>query len=137
MSLANDTALPAGAEGLIGMTSVPVFETLKVARQYKYEFVGDEVALMSELVAIDFAMLYTREALEEMMRLAGNTEGLGDQLADYRDQVQASYSNFSDMRREAAEKYADAVATLNRLQQINGILAGETSGWLASQIVSQ
>jgi len=135
-SLADDDDLPAGAEGLIGMTSIPVYETLKVARQYKYEFVGDEIALMAELVAIDFAMLYTREALEEMMRLAGNTEGLGDQLSDYRQQVQDSYSNFSAMRREAAEKYADAVATLTRLQQISGYLAGESAGWLASNVVS-
>lgn len=134
-SLANDTPLPEGAEGLIGMTSVPVYETLKVARQYKYEFVGDEIALMAELVAIDFAMLYTREALEEMLRLASNTEGLGDQLGDYRDQVQDSYANFSVMRREAADKYADAVSTLNRLQMINGVLAGETSGWLAASVV--
>lgn len=135
-ALADDSALPDGAEGLIGMTSIPVYETLKVARQYKYEFVGDEIALMAELVAIDFAMLYTREALEEMMRLAGNTEGLGDQLSDYRQQVQDSYANFSAMRREAAEKYADAVATLTRLQQISGYLAGESAGWLASNVVS-
>ena len=71
-----------------------------------------------------------------MMRLAGNTEGLGDQLSDYRQQVQDSYSNFSAMRREAAEKYADAVATLTRLQQISGYLAGESAGWLASNVVS-
>ena len=135
-ALADDTALPAGAEGLIGMTSIPVYETLKVARQYKYQFVGDEIALMAELVAIDFAMLYTREALEEMMRLAGNTEGLGDQLSDYRQQVQDSYSNFSTMRREAAEKYADAVGTLTRLQQVSGYLAGESAGWLATQVVN-
>ena len=31
-------------------------------------------------------------------------EGLGDQLSDYRQQVQDSYSNFSAMRREAAEQ---------------------------------
>lgn len=134
-ALANDTALPAGSESLIGMTSVPVYEILKTARAYKYEFVADEVALMAELVALDFAMLYTRDALEEMMQLAGNTEGLGPQLSEYRDQVTDSYSNFTEMRRDAAERFNDAVATLVRLSSIKEALAGEQGGWLASQIV--
>lgn len=134
-SLANDTALPAEAPGLIGMTSVPVYEILKTARSYKYEFVGDEIALMAELVALDFAMLYTREALEEMMKLAGNTEGLGEQLSDYRQQVTDSYGNFTEMRREAAERFSDAVATLTRLMTIKSALASERAGWLATQVV--
>ncbi|WP_342075146.1 conjugal transfer protein TraH [Yoonia sp. SS1-5] len=134
-ALANDTALPAAAPGLIGMTSVPVYEILKTARSYKYEFVGDEIALMAELVAIDFAMLYTREALEEMLKLASNTEGLGDQISDYRKQVTDSYANFTAMRREAAERFADAVATLTRLMSIKSALSGERAGWLATQVV--
>lgn len=134
-ALANDTDLPPEAPGLIGMTSVPVYEILKTARSYKYEFVGDEIALMAELVAIDFAMLYTREALEEMLKLASNTEGLGDQLSDYRKQVTESYANFTAMRREAAERFADAVATLTRLMSIKSALSGERAGWLATQVV--
>ncbi|MEO1563941.1 MAG: conjugal transfer protein TraH [Pseudomonadota bacterium] len=134
-ALATDTDLPTGSEGLIGMTSVPVYEILKTARSYKYEFVGDEIALMAELVALDFAMLYTREALEEMLKLAGNTEGLGPQLGEYRDQVTDSYANFSAMRREAAERFNDAVATLTRLMSVQSTLSGERAGWLATQVV--
>jgi len=134
-ALAADVDLPAGAAGLIGMTSVPVYEILKTARQYKYEFVSDEVELMAELVALDFAMLYTREALEEMQKLASNTEGLGDQLSDYRKQVSDSYSNFTEMRRDAAERFNDAISTLQRLMDIKRTLAGETAGWLATQVV--
>lgn len=129
-----DDALPPEAPGLIGMTSVPVYETLKTARQVKYHFVGDEIALMAELVAIDFAMLYTRDALEEMTKLAANTEGLGDQLAEYREQVRTSFSNFTALRREAAEKYGDAVATLTRLQAVKATLASEDAGWIANQV---
>lgn len=134
-ALANDTDLPVGSEGLIGMTSVPVYEILKTARSYKYEFVGDEIALMAELVALDFAMLYTREALEEMLKLAGNTEGLGPQLGEYRQQVTDSYSNFTAMRRDAAERFNDAVATLSRLMSVQSTLSGERAGWLATQVV--
>lgn len=134
-ALATDTALPPGSEGLIGMTSVPVYEILKTARSYKYEFVGDEIALMAELVALDFAMLYTREALEEMLKLASNTEGLGPQLGEYRAQVTDSYANFSAMRREAAERFNDAVATLTRLMSVQTTLSGERAGWLATQVV--
>jgi conjugative transfer pilus assembly protein TraH len=135
VALANDSRLPAGSEGLIGMTSVPVYEILKTARSYKYEFVADEIALMAELVALDFAMLYTREALEEMLKLAGNTEGLGPQLGEYRQQVTDSYANFTQMRRDAAERFNDAVATLTRLMSVKSSLAGEQSGWLATQVV--
>lgn len=135
VALANDTDLPPEAPGLIGMTSVPVYEILKTARSYKYEFVGDEIALMAELVAIDFAMLYTREALEEMLKLASNTEGLGDQISDYRKQVTDSYANFTAMRREAAERFTDAVATLTRLMSIKSALSGERAGWLATQVI--
>ena len=134
-ALATDTNLPPGSEGLIGMTSVPVYEILKTARSYKYEFVGDEIALMAELVALDFAMLYTREALEEMLKLAGNTEGLGPQLGEYRDQVTESYANFSAMRRDAAERFNDAVATLTRLMTVQSTLSGERAGWLSTQVV--
>ena len=134
-ALATDTDLPTGSEGLIGMTSVPVYEILKTARSYKYEFVGDEIALMAELVALDFAMLYTREALEEMLKLAGNTEGLGPQLGEYRQQVTDSYSNFTAMRRDAAERFNDAVATLSRLMSVQSTLSGERAGWLATQVV--
>lgn len=134
-ALASDTDLPPEAPGLIGMTSVPVYETLKTARSYKYEFVADEIDLMAELVAIDFAMLYTREALEEMLKLASNTEGLGDQLSDYRQQVTDSYANFSEIRREAADRYADAMSTLNRLMAVKEALSGERAGWLATQVV--
>jgi len=134
-ALATDTDLPTGSEGLIGMTSVPVYEILKTARFYKYEFVGDEIALMAELVALDFAMLYTREALEEMLKLAGNTEGLGPQLGEYRQQVTDSYSNFTAMRRDAAERFNDAVATLSRLMSVQSTLSGERAGWLATQVV--
>ncbi|MEP2780822.1 MAG: conjugal transfer protein TraH [Pseudoruegeria sp.] len=135
-ALATDTDLPDEAPGLIGMTSVPVYETLKTARQVKYEFVGDEIALMAELVAIDFAMLYTRDALEEMIKLASNTEGLGDQLEQYRKQVRDSYSSFTAMRRDAADRYGDAVATLTRLQSIKRTLASEDAGWFANQVTT-
>ena len=134
-ALATDTALPAAAPGLIGMTSVPVYEILKTARSYKFEFVSDEIDLMAELVALDFAMLYTREALEEMLKLASNTEGLGEQLSDYRTQVTDSYSNFTARRREAAEKFNDAIHTLTRLMAVKSSLSGERSGWLATQVV--
>lgn len=133
-ALANDTDLPPEAPGLIGMTSVPVYEILKTARAMKYEFVGDEIVLMGELVAIDFAMLYTREALEEMLKLASNTEGLGDQLSDYREQVTDSYDNFTDMRREAAERFNDAIAVVQNLMNAKAVLSGEQAGWLAGQV---
>lgn len=133
-ALANDEPHGSAALALLSMTSIPIYDTIKTARAFKYHFADNEVFLMSELVAIDFAMVYTREVLEEMQNAASNTEGLGDQLEDYRDQVQDSFSNFSLMRREAAERYADALSTLNRLMTIKSALSGVRSGWLATQV---
>lgn len=133
-ALANDEPTVNETIALMGMTTIPIYDTIKTARAYKYEFAREEVNLMAELVAIDVAMVYTRDVIEEMQRAAANTEGLGDQLGEYRGQVERSFSNFTAMRREAAERYGDALATLNRLMTIKSALAGETSGWLATQI---
>lgn len=122
--------------GVIGLTSVPVYETLKTARAYKYQFVDDEIALISEMVAVDFAMLYINESMSEMQRSASNIDTFGDVIREYQESVRQTQNNFGVLRRQAAEKYADATNALEKLQMTKAMLTAGSSTKFASMLGS-
>ncbi|OUS06304.1 hypothetical protein A9Q96_10035 [Rhodobacterales bacterium 52_120_T64] len=133
-AISNDTEIPAEAIDLISITSVPVYETLITAKSYKYQFVDDEIALISELVAIDFAMRYINEAISEMQKSVSNTDAFGDILGDFQDSVAETQNNFAVYRRDAAERYTDAISTLEKLQLARTVLSASSSNKFATMI---
>lgn len=133
-AIRDDTALTPEMVGIIGLTSAPVYETLKTARAYKYQFVDDEIALLSELVAVELAMLYMNETLSEMARSASNIDAFGDILREYQDTIRQTQNGFGALRREAAEKYNDALAAIEKLQLHKAMLTAGTSTKFGSMI---
>lgn len=136
-ALSTDTTPPAGAAALVGMTSTPVYETLKTAIAYKHQFVDDEVATISELVAIEFAMIYIAEALSEMQAAAANTDAMGEDITKYHGIVQDTMNAFADFRRDAQERYATALATIEKLRLTQEALAGQAGSKFAGAIVEE
>lgn len=133
-ALRDDTKLSADAVGLIGMTSVPVYDTLKTATAYKHQFSDDEVALMAELVAIDFAMMYTQDALQEMAKSASNTDAFGDKIAEFQATVSKTLDSFAVYRQAAQEKYQHAIASLEKLVMAKSLLAASGASKFAGQM---
>ena len=135
-AIRDDTELTEEMIGVIGLTSVPVYETLKTARAYKYQFVDDEIALISEMVAVDFAMLYINESVSEMARSASNIDTFGDVIREYQASVRETQNNFGALRRQAAEKYADATNALEKLQMTKAMLTAGSSTKFAAMLGS-
>lgn len=133
-ALRDDTKLSPDAVGLIGITSVPVYDTLKTATAYKHQFTDDEVALISELVAIDFAMMYTQDAMQEMAKSASNTDAFGDQIKEFQATISKTLDAFGDYRAEAQQKYQHAIASLEKLQMAKGMLAASGASKFAAQM---
>ena len=120
--------------GIINLTSAPVYETLKTARAYKYQFVDDEIALLSELVAVELAMLYMNESITEMQRSASNIDTFGDVIRDFQETIRQTQNGFGTLRRQAAEKYADALSALEKLQLHKAMLSASSSTRFASMM---
>lgn len=122
------------AVALIGMTSVPIYDTLINAKSYKYQFVSDEISVMSELVAIDLAMVYIDEAIQEMSKSASNVDISGDIGRDFQDAVKETKNNFQTYRAAAAKRYAEALKTLERLQIAKKELAAHSASKFATML---
>jgi conjugative transfer pilus assembly protein TraH len=133
-AIKNDTTLTAEMIGVIGLTSAPVYETLKTARAYKYQFVDDEIALLAELVAVELAMLYMNETLSEMGRSASNIDTFGDIIREFQETVRQTQNGFGTMRRQAAEKYTDALSAIEKLQLHKALLTAGSSSKFASMM---
>ena len=122
------------AVALIGMTSIPVYDTLINAKSYKYQFVADEISVMSELVAIDLAMVYIDEAIQEMSKSASNVDISGEIGRDFQDAVKETKNNFQTYRAAAAKRYAEALKTLERLQIAKKELAAHSASKFAGML---
>lgn len=133
-ALRDDTKLSPDAVGLIGMTSVPIYDTLKTARAYKFQFTDDEIALISELVAIDCAMRYTQDAMQELAKSASNTDAFGSIIEEFQQSVSKTLDSFGTFRNEAQEKYDHAIAALTKLQMAKSVLAASGAAKFASQM---
>lgn len=133
-ALRDDTKLSPDAVGLVGMTSVPIYDTLKTARAYKFQFTDDEIALISELVAIDCAMRYTQDAMQELAKSASNTDAFGSIIEEFQQSVSKTLDSFGTFRNEAQEKYDHAIAALTKLQMAKSVLAASGAAKFASQM---
>ncbi|MEH6772653.1 MAG: conjugal transfer protein TraH [Cereibacter changlensis] len=133
-AIRDDTALTDEMAGIINLTSAPVYETLKTARAYKYQFVDDEIALLSELVAVELAMLYMNESITEMQRSASNIDTFGDVIREFQETIRQTQNGFGALRRQAAEKYADALSALEKLQLHKAMLSASSSTRFASMM---
>lgn len=115
-AIANDTAIPPQAIALIGMTTVPIYRQLVIARSYKYEFVDDDISMMSELVAIDLAMVYLDEIVDEVLKSTAQLATIGDIAKEFEDSLRETKRALRQLRSSATEKYNAAVKNLQRLR---------------------
>ena len=123
----NGTALPADAEALLGMTSIPVLKLLITGMSYKYIFVESEIDAMAEIVAVDLAMLYIDHAIGEMAASAGKIGTFGPMPIEFQNQIKETQQAFAKRRQIALERYAQAMKTLEHLAIVQRELAAHSS----------
>lgn len=124
------------AVALLGMTSVPVLDMLVTGMSYQHVFVDSEIAAMAEVVAVDLAMIYIDQSLQEMGSSAGRIATFGEFTIQYQDQIQQTQNNFSQLRQLAAERYSHAMRTLERLALAKKELAAYSSSRFAAMLGS-
>lgn len=135
-AIRTDSTPPATAAALVGMTATPVYKTLVTAASYKHQFVDDEITQMSELVAIEFAMRYIQEALDEMQRSAANTDAFGNDIGTFKESVQRTLDSFGVYRQDAYERYAQALTTINKLVLTQEALTGQTASRFSQSVLN-
>ena len=132
-----DETLSDEAVALLGMTSVPVLDMLVTGMSYQHVFVESEIQAMAEVVAVDLAMVYIDQALQEMNAAAGRLATFGDITFEYQDQINETQNNFGNLRALAAERYGQAVRTLERLSIAKNELAAYSSSRFAAMMAGQ
>ena len=118
-----DEAPSAEAISLLNMAPQAIWKTLITAKAYKYNFVDDEIALMAQYVAIEVAMQYLSEGLEEMSAAAGNTDSFGNIGREFQDNIRQTQNNFNGYRAQAFKRYEEATTTLHKLRLAEEALA--------------
>lgn len=127
-AISDDTAIPDDAIALINLTAIPVYEHLVTAKSYKYHFVDDDINAIAELVAVDLAISYIDEGVDEILNAAANVDIAGDLNREFLEQVRESKNVLQQYRASAQRKYAEALKNLERLNHARGELAASSKG---------
>lgn len=120
---AGDEQISDEAVALLGMTSVPILDMLITGMSYQHVFVDSEITAMAEVVAVDLAMIYVDQSLQEMSAAAGRLSTFGEITFEFQDQITETQNNFGNLRALAAERYSQAMRTLERLALAKNELA--------------
>jgi conjugative transfer pilus assembly protein TraH len=129
-----DGEIPDDAVALLGMTSIPVFDMLVTGMSYQHVFVENEIHAMAEVVAVDLAMLYIDQALSEMASSAGRVATFGNLTLEFQEQIRETQEAFAQRRQLAAERYSQAMRTLERLALAKNELAGYSATRFANML---
>lgn len=135
-AISNDTAPPAASIALINLTTIPIYDHLVTAKSYKYRFVQDDINNMAELVAVDLAMAYIDEAVDEILTSAANVDIAGDINREFQEKVSQSRQVLQQFRAQAQRKYAEALSNLDRLKLAKGELAASTNAIFAGVLTN-
>jgi conjugative transfer pilus assembly protein TraH len=135
-AISNDTAPPAASIALINLTTIPIYDHLVTAKSYKYRFVQDDINNMAELVAVDLAMAYIDEAVDEILTSAANVDIAGDINREFQEKVSQSRQVLQQLRAQAQRKYAEALSNLDRLKLAKGELAASTNAIFAGVVTN-
>lgn len=133
-AIRTDTAPPAGAQKLVGLTSTPVFSLLVEAISARYIFTDDEVSILSELVAIELAMHFTQEGLKEVAQAASHVDIFGDHLKEFQTSVTTTINQFGVMRQEARQSYQQAMTSMERVSLVRSEAASLTATRFGAQV---
>ena len=126
-AISNDTAPPDEAIALINLTTIPVYKHLVTAKSYKYQFVQDDIHSMAELVAVDLAIAYIDEGMNEILTSAANVDIAGDINREFQGTLRETRAVLQDLRAAAQRKYAEALRNLERLTLARGELAASSN----------
>ena len=108
---------------LNGWSGVPVHRHLVVAKGYKYQFAADDMNSIAEMVAVDLTLKYIEEALFEMVKGSSAVKISGGETEKFEARLRESRDVVMNLRREAFERYAQAVLNVERVALAEETLA--------------
>ena len=127
-----DDEPPEESIALINLTTVPVYKHLITAKSYKYQFVEDDINSMAELVAVDLAIAYIEEGVEEILKSSANVDISGDINREFQERARETKSQLQQLRASAQRKYVEALKNLERLNVARTELAAMSNGTFAN-----
>ena len=136
-AIQNNGTISDEAVALVGMTSIPVLDLLITGMSYQHVFVQSEIDAIAEVVAVDLAMIYIDQALNEMAKSASRVATFGKLTREFQQQIRQTQNAFSGRRQIAAERYSAALRTLERLSLAKQELAGHSASRFAAMLGGQ
>ena len=134
-AIKNNTAQPAGAVKLIGLTATPIYSTLVEATSSRHIFIDDEISIMSELMAIELSMHFMDQSLKEMSEAASKIDVFGGILKEYQGTIRETQNQFGLVRDEARRSYRQALASIERLTIARSEASASATNRFASTLV--
>ena len=131
-AISQDVEPPAEAIALINLTTIPVYKHLITAKSYKYQFVDDDINSMAELVAVDLAIAYIEEGVEEILKSSANVDISGDLNREFQEKARETKAQLQGLRASAQRKYVEALKNLERLNVARTELAAMSNGIFAN-----
>ena len=130
-----DTAPPAGALGLINLTTLPVYRVINAAASYRGAVIDQEVDTLAEAVALDVLQVWISDLHRTVEERAGTLD-IADaaQLDAWREGLRANRVALAAHRHEGLERFNTALSVVEKLRLIETELAGALSADLRAAL---
>ena len=130
-----DTAPPAGALGLVNLTTLPVYRVANTAAAYRGAVVDQEMDALAEAVALDVLQVWITDLHRTVEERAGTLDiADGEQLKRWREGLRANRVALARHRNEGLERFNTALAVVEKLRLIETELAGALSADLRAAL---
>ena len=130
-----DTAPPAGALGLVNLTTLPVYRVINAAASYRGAVIDQEVDALAEAVALDVLQVWIADLHRTVEERAGALD-IADaaQLDAWREGLRANRIALARHRNEGLERFNTALSVVEKLRLIETELAGALSADLRAAL---
>ena len=130
-----DTAPPAGALGLVNLTTLPVYRVANTAAAYRGAVVDQEMDALAEAVALDVLQVWITDLHRTVEERAGTLDiADGEQLKRWREGLRNNRVALARHRNEGLERFNTALAVVEKLRLIETELAGALSADLRAAL---
>ena len=130
-----DTAPPAGALGLVNLTTLPVYRVANAAAAYRGAVIDQEMNALAEAVALDVMQVWITDLHRTVEERAGTLDiADGEQLRKWREGLRANRVALARHRHQGLQRLNTALAVVEKLRLIETELAGALSAELRAAL---
>ena len=130
-----DTAPPAGALGLVNLTTLPVYRIANTAAAYRGAVIDQEMDALAEAVALDVMQVWITDLHRTVEERAGTLDiADGEQLRRWREGLRSNRVALARHRHQGLQRLNTALAVVEKLRLIETELAGALSADLRAAL---